>query len=580
MKDKKNSQNNQKETSVSPKPKILLINLPDKVSEGLKSKGFNVNVGTFGSPYKVEVSREITPVIERPNLPNISEQEIIIIDLTAPDTLDKPNYDYVETEEKQWWVSCSSGIIDPRFLFMSIISRSFDRILNHGGFFVIFAQNKKIEEYFYGRKNLSYGEKRERKTHSNWSFLSILDRDLNVEFLSGEEIEVDRDVHGINYLFQKYTQGTYFNAILKPRYTLEDKWMTLLRNKFGDPVGGLILSDDFNGGGVLILPQINKNTDVIYTILTEVIAELSPHLFPNLEGAKWVQRDEYELEAIKKFKMDKIQVEKEAKKQLDMLDKKIDKEREEFEFLHGILTDSGDKLVEDVKKSLDFIGFKQVVDVDKTIKGDKKLEEDLQIHDESPILLVEIKGISYTPKDSDLLQVHKYIPRRMKKWDRRDVHGVTLINYQKNIPAFKRSNIEKDKIEDVKSHEITVTSTIDLFILIRGMIRCGWNGKVIRDLFYEIGKMPAIPSNYKPIGEIFTYIKGKNIIGINITSRKLYKGQKIGYKINNEFLEEHITSLKVNRHDVEDASSGQASIKTIYNEKELRIGTVVYEVIE
>jgi len=351
-----------------------------------------------------------------------------------------------------------------------------------------------------------------------------------------------------------------------------------LRNKFGNPVGGLILSDEFNGGGVLILPQMNKNFDVIFTLLTEVIAELSPHLFPDLEGAKWVQRDEYELEEIKKLKNEKIKVEEETERQLAELDEKIEKEREDFEFLHGIITNTGDKLVENVKEILDFIGFKKVVDVDKTIKAGEKLEEDLQIHDESPTLLVEIKGISNYPKDEDLLQVHKYIPKRMREW-KRDVGGVSVINYQRNIPAFERTYIDKDKIEHVENHKITLVSTADLFVLIRGMVRWGWDGKVIRDLFYEIGKIPDIPSHYKPIGEIFSYIKDKNIVGININSRKLYIGQKIGYKINNEFLEEQITSLQVNNIDVDEALPGQeAGITTNYSEKELKKGTVVYEV--
>jgi hypothetical protein len=128
-----------------------------------------------------------------------------------------------------------------------------------------------------------------------------------------------------------------------------------------------------------------------------------------------------------------------------LLDEKIGKERDEFGFLHGILTNTGDELVEDVKKCPDLIGVKQVIDVDKTIDNDKKREEDLQIHDESPTLLVEIKGKSGFPTDEDILQVHKYIPRRMQEWERFDVSGITIINYRRNIHAFEREPFLEDQ---------------------------------------------------------------------------------------------------------------------------------------
>ena len=72
------------------KPKILLIDLPDTVLDGVRSAGFNASAGTFGSPYKVARSDSYVPVIPEARLPNYTEQEIIIIDLTPPETIDSP----------------------------------------------------------------------------------------------------------------------------------------------------------------------------------------------------------------------------------------------------------------------------------------------------------------------------------------------------------------------------------------------------------------------------------------------------------------------------------------------------------
>jgi hypothetical protein len=53
-------------------------------------------------------------------------------------------------------------------------------------------------------------------------------------------------------------------------------------------------------------------------------------------------------------------------------------------------------------------------------------QEDLQILDASPTLLVEVKGLAGFPREDDTLQVVKYIPRRMKEWDGTDVAGENM----------------------------------------------------------------------------------------------------------------------------------------------------------
>jgi hypothetical protein len=205
---------------------------------------------------------------------------------------------------------------------MFLASEHFNRILNHGGFFVIFAQPRFKEEYIWGNKS-NFGIVGDNEKHDNWSFLNILNEiNFVVNHLQGEEITLNGNDHEIYKFLRRNIKGTFFNATFNARYALKDKWITLLKNKFGSPVGGLILSSDFKGGGILILPQIPKTPDVISTLLTEVIADLSPHLFPDLEGVKWIRRDEYELEAIKKFENEKIQVKEEAEKQLNCLMKK------------------------------------------------------------------------------------------------------------------------------------------------------------------------------------------------------------------------------------------------------------------
>jgi len=551
------------------KPKILLIDLPDTVIDSVRSAGFNASAGTFGSPYKVKLGDGYLPVIPEYHLPNYTEQEVIIIDLTPPETIDNPKGEKVTSEgEKDWWAKCSRGEIDPRPRVMGGVKDKFDRILDHGGMFVIFAQPRLYQKLVWAAKSvIGFIADDQEIQADNWSFLSIVSPSyFGIQSDFGEEISVPDYNYQLFRFLRKTIRDTKYTATFKPTHRIEGSWIPILSNKFERCVGGLLAPED-SKGRVLILPQISKDTKAIVTLLREVLPDISPHLFPHIEGARWVERDEYELDSVLKYKTDKIEVQKRAKRELADLDKKITEERDVFGFLHGIITNTGDDLVESVKSCLEFIGFKQVIDVDEEIQNkgtSASKQEDLQVHDKSPTLLLEIKGLSGLPHESDTLQVVKYIPR--------------------NVPALERDNqnvFTEQQIEDAQHNDVTILTTWDLFLLTRGMMKWKWNPEAIQELFYKRGRMPNIPAIYKPIGKIVEYWERSSAVGVQISENKLHKGERIGYVTSGGYLEEDVSSLQVENQDVEAAVPGQlAGIKTMYPKNVLRNGTIVYVVEE
>ncbi len=593
---KEKAKNSKKFTPEYQKPKILLVDLPDSVLDSVRSAGFNASAGTFGSPYKVELSDSSRPVIYKSYLPNYTEQEIIIIDLTPPETLDNPEGERMTSEgENDWWAKCSRGEIDPRPRAMSMVRNAFDRIFSHGGLFVIFAQSRLYQDLVlahvyrsrlhYGVPELSTGSK---INADNWSFLSILS-DLVIESDDGTEINVIEHDSQLSRFLGKTIRNAKYNATFNPTSGIEKNWIPILSSdKFERCVGGVLVPED-SKGRVLILPQISKDAETIVTLLREVLPDISPHLFPHIEGIRWVERDEYELDSVLKYKAEKIKVQQRAKRELEELDKKISKERDKLGFLHGIITKTGTgtDLVEGVKSCLEFIGFEQVIDVDKQIREqDTKapMQEDLQVHDKSPTLLIEIKGIARIPDEKDTMQVVKYIHRRMKEWNRVDVRGVSIINHQHNIPALERNNqnvFTEQQIGDAENHDITILTTWDLFLLIKGMMKWGWNPKAIQELFYKNGRMPTLPTIYKPIGEIINYWEKISVVGVQLSENKLHKGERIGYVTPEGYFEEEVLSLQVENRDVEEVFPGQlAGIKTIYPKNLLHKGTPVCTIMK
>ena len=64
------------------KPKIMLVDCPKSASSALVKRGFNVNAGTFGKPYKIDKNSGYRPLIGSASLPEHTEQEIVVVDLS------------------------------------------------------------------------------------------------------------------------------------------------------------------------------------------------------------------------------------------------------------------------------------------------------------------------------------------------------------------------------------------------------------------------------------------------------------------------------------------------------------------
>ncbi len=263
------------------------------------------------------------------------------------------------------------------------------------------------------------------------------------------------------------------------------------------------------------------------------------------------------------------------------LSAEIDAERERFGFLHTLLTGTGDELVAAAKAALEHVGFAQVVLVDGgEAEGNK--QEDVQIHDRSPALLVEVKGIGGRPGESDTQQVTKYVLRRMKGRGRTDVSGVFLVNHERHLPALDRDHANvftPPQIADAESNGTGLLTTWDLFRLIRGMARWNWPKSAVRDVFYHTGRLPRVPSHYRMVGTVAHYYTEKSVLSIDVNEVGLRAGDTVGFLFADGFFEEVVTSLQVNRQPVPAAATGQrAGYKTSLRRNEVPEGTTAYAV--
>ncbi|MGO8755168.1 MAG: hypothetical protein ACLQHK_08055, partial [Gallionellaceae bacterium] len=539
-----------------PKPKILLIDLPKRASDVLLEMGFNVNTGSFGKPYKVQKSSSFLPLIGLGTLPNYTEQEIIVVDLKYGELAKEPTeVKHTPYEENDIWAKCDKGFIDPRPRSANDVMNAFDRAYSIGGVFVVFADAKTNIEMIIARQDPRYGFQQAVEFPDVWSFISEL-AGMEVKPDHGYEMFASEDKSALTKLVSDHLDGGEFSCTLKESYFSKVDWTPVVKNKFGQVVG--LYSCMGIEGSIIVLPQLANKEEFLAKLFTNVLPEIAPHLFPSIEKGKWTHLPEYELARVIELKAEQDKVEQRAKAEIASLETELENERAKNGWIHDLLTETGDQLVEAVQKALDEIGFQKVVDVDsERDKEGKSRREDLQIHDQSPLLIVDVKGIGGYPSDEDALQAGKHAMIRIREMDRTDINGLSIINHQRHLPPLDRENMmpfRQELIDAAMEHVLGLMTSWDLYRLVINRRKLGWNSDEVKSIFYASGRVEVIPQHYQYIGGVAKAWSDK--FGVILEDGELKVGDRIAIEFPIEFEEAPVDSIFVNNKAVQQANIG------------------------
>ena len=560
--------------------------------------GFNVKKGTFGRPYAVGPPRNRDFRVVRTNerLPNMHEQEILIIDLTEPEPdLTSGDVQEMSPPDKGYCFGPSVHIVNSRVITMMQVEPLVERMLLASGVLVVFLQPPMRETFNLYSLNRLHGQVivRDACELGNHGFCSFIQPpNLFFERDLGTEVSVVNKGGLISDVVARYTDSVEFNSTLNstldPNYpkafndTNQPVFIPFLNNKYGKCVGGLIILRPTRGL-VVLLPQFTRKADLIADLFRDFLPNTHSHLFPEHEGGRWVHRVEYEHPTVISLQRRVDDIQLQADKQKAEITGQIEAESERLSFLHGLLVKSGGDLVSDVIKTMSHIGFHEVINVDE-LRGEKAIkEEDIWIRDRSPILLVEVKGLGRQPGEADTHQVTKYLNRRMVQWNRTDVRGVFLVNHQLGIQPLDRANesvFTPNQINDAQGDRVGLMTTWDLFRLVRGMERWNWPPAIVQDVFYQAGRIGIVPSHWIPVGRVVHYFDELSVASVLISgSVPLRRGDTVGYVFPNRFEQEVVESVQVEHEPVESVDPGQkAGYKTSLPRRFLPENKIVYKV--
>lgn len=538
------------------KPKILVLDLEDEASEQLLDAGWNVTRGTFGRPYKVGKSSGFSPVIVKFLAPNYTEQEIVIVDLATGEPADGPEGDkHVPKEELDWWAKCDSGIIDPRPRSMLFLQKFFNRTLENGGVFVLFADDKARQELTFARDGYR-GLYDNRDLEADlYSFIKDLDN-LNVVSDHGTEMFPAHEDPVLGALVAEHIKDARFFCVLQPRWNWAKNTFVLAKNKFDAAVG--VAHYHQNGAAVIVLPQIARKSEFILRLVQECLPAIAPHLFPHIQKGLWTHRAEYELPRVMQLKAEQVAAEQRARAEVAELEKKLQAERTANGWLHDLITGTDTELVEAVRKALGVLGFSKVVDVDEERdKEGKSRREDLQIQDQSPTLIVDVKGVGGFPSDDEALQAEKHAAIRMRELKRTDIVGLSIVNHQRHLPPLDRENtlpFRQELIDAALERTLGLMTAWDLYRIVRNFKKLGWRSEDVKPVFYQTGRIEAVPQHYEFLGKIAKAWTDK--FGVIIEQGELQLGDRVGVEFSIEFEEVAVESIQVKDQKVEKAKLG------------------------
>jgi hypothetical protein len=189
-------------------------------------------------------------------------------------------------------------------------------------------------------------------------------------------------------------------------------------------------------------------------------------------------------------------------------------------------------------------------------------EEDLKIPVEDGLLVVEIKGIGGTSKDSECSQISKVKFRRAKERNRFDVFALYIVNHQRFLPPSERKNppFNERQISDAESEERGLLATYEFFKLYSKIEDGFITKKDARDSLLQHGLVQFKPSKSLLLGYPLEIHHDGHVIILCIANITLNKSSSIIVCNDEDWFRAEILEIQLNDEQVESVSEGEIGL--------------------
>lgn len=552
------------------KTNICCLDLTKECIDYLKSLDLNVYEGSLGSVYSINWGRATygaKTVLLDVNLPaNLQEYHVFIHDMENPH-----NRDYNAEEHHIKEVDSANNrhlecrypvnTLDLRPFGLNSIANSFRKNSIHKRIEILFVGCESVVTY---QSNIVSGYDPETLgTYSNiegWNLVSDKEK-------YGKRVQLENNDLS-KFLFEgRLSNVRYYREFLLPtKYedgerVADKNYISLLKNEDGGCVSYLYFnSDNFFK---FVLPQVENKVGLLKDLFEKILFKYCSDYFPDVEARNWIYSDSYLLP-------EELNIQRKIESKREVLEKEIEKLEEEAstiqeknKYLKQLLTETGGTLVAAVKLFLEWIGFEGVIDKDETLEEGKLKEEDLCFEYKGIHVLVEVKGINGTSTDSECSQIDKIVSRRMRQLRSTDVHGIYIVNNQKNIEPLKRQTppFNETQIKDAKGQSRTMVYTAQLFSLYSDVDNGYISKEKARESFMEPG-LANFHSELTSLGAPYDYFKKDTVVCLELNDVMVKVGDLLYYKDElDKLVGCRIENIEENNLSLESVANGKVGIK-------------------
>ena len=104
-----------------------------------------------------------------------------------------------------------------------------------------------------------------------------------------------------------------------------------------------------------------------------------------------------------------------------------------------------------------------------------------------------------------------------------------------------------------------------------------WAHEILRDIFFRKGRIEPIPDSYTFVGIVSRSIPKMHVIGVQLESVALKRGDRIAIECPMDFREQTIESLEIDNKPVDEASAGSL-VGIRFDDADVAIGMRVFRV--
>ena len=546
---------------ITERPRICCLDMSEETISVLQNSGANVYKGTLGSKVKVPntSSRDWHQILLNFNFPqNLHEYDIIIIDLDSFDIIDYRIEDYVKevnTGKSSSYLLSSypENVFDPRPMASSILKHHLKEISNREYLVLVFSSKSYDIDYETLRITEDGYRRQPSEKYNIYSFWNSVPTSTAKY---GTEISVCKMREDLRLLLEKYKPETVYNQTfyhpttrIEGKNIQDERYFPLITNMNGEIVSFLELNKYEQ---LIMLPQIKDKSNFILDFLSKVAPSIYPNLFPFSTTFSWKNQKEYWLPLHSELLSEKSNIQKEFEHKLEENERKIKENSAKYSFLHSIVTETGDTLVNSLIQYLKWLEFDKVINFDHTNSKPNVLEEDIQVELANGLLIIECKGIGGTSTDSDCSQVSKIKHRRCKERNKFDVKAYdTTLLYQDLLDEFKW------ELSVIYPFISTKNLVLQYFEIEKGII----TKEEARKSILEFGLIEFRPEGLSFVNEPTEILKDGKVCIVNIDNLPLSVNDELFIEKNGKFEKAILLEIRLNDTPLQTASQGELGLK-------------------